>query len=89
MKCTYSLHNLAVAGACVTQEWCGLTRCHHLCRSVFEFIEPYPLPSYHTRILEPYNHYEVGFSMEGMPSVRTMHEAQVPRQTCPVSAWYC
>ena len=33
---------------------------HHLCRSVHEFIEPYTFPSYHTRILEPYNYYEFG-----------------------------
>lgn len=25
-----------------------------------EFIEPYTFPSYHTRILEPYNYYEFG-----------------------------
>ena len=32
----------------------------YLCRSVHEFIEPYTFPSYHTRILEPYNYYEFG-----------------------------
>ncbi len=44
----------------VTQIWCGLTRHHRLCRSVHEFIEPYTFPSYHMRILEPYNYYEFG-----------------------------
>ena len=32
----------------------------HLRRSVREITEPYTFPSYHTRILEPYNYYEFG-----------------------------
>ena len=36
------------------------TLCNVVCRSEDQFRNPYTFPSFHTRILEPYNYYEFG-----------------------------